>query len=61
MKAIVIADVCIGCGLCVEICPEVFHMGGEKAIVYSDPVPEKKREACQQAADQCPVENIQIT
>jgi ferredoxin len=61
MTATVLNDVCIGCGLCVEICPEVFQMENDKAIAYSNPVPAAKSESCRQAAEQCPVEAIQIT
>jgi ferredoxin len=29
MKAIVDKDLCIGCGLCVDVCPEVFEMNAD--------------------------------
>jgi ferredoxin len=56
-------DCCIGCEVCVQICPEVFRMGGDehhdhghghdhKAEVYNPTgAPEVKIE---QAMDNCP-------
>jgi ferredoxin len=62
MKATVDAEACIGCGLCVSVCEEVFVMdddGKAKAIV--ERVPAEHKEACSQAAADCPVDAIQIT
>ncbi len=37
MKAKVHKDICIGCGMCENICPEVFKIGDdEKAVVISE-------------------------
>ncbi len=58
MKAIVDKDLCIGCGLCPGICPEVFKMEDDKAIVYTNPVPENAIETCNEAKEQCPSEAI---
>lgn len=60
MKAIVDQDICIGCGLCPQICPEVFRMEGDKAVAYTDPVPLNLQDSCKQAAEQCPVSAISI-
>lgn len=60
MKAHVDGDACIGCGLCVDICPDVFKMDDDKAIVHADPVPESAEEQCQNAADECPVTAITV-
>lgn len=60
MKAIVDPDRCIGCTLCTQVCPEVFRMEGDKAVSYTDPVPEALKPICKDAADQCPVEAIKL-
>jgi ferredoxin len=33
MKEVRIDDTCVGCGSCVEICPEVFELEGELATI----------------------------
>lgn len=60
MKAKVDAELCTGCELCVETCPEVFEMGDDVAVVIVDVVPEDAEETCQEAADDCPSEAINI-
>ena len=61
MKAKVDADLCIGCGLCVSTCPEVYKMEDDKAVVIGSAVPKEAEENCQKAADECPVTAIVIT
>jgi len=60
MKAFVDPEVCIGCTLCTQICPEIFKMDGDKAIAYKEEVTEKYKGTCRDAADQCPVNAITI-
>jgi len=60
MKAKVDVDLCTGCGLCVDTCPEVFALDDSVAKVIVDKVPEKAFNACREAADNCPVEAIAI-
>jgi len=49
-------DACIGCGACVEECPEVFELKDEKAHVVN---PDKCNTCnCQEAIDICPVTAI---
>jgi len=55
-----IEDTCTACGLCVDTCPEVFEMGNDMAQVMVDDVPAEYEGAVQQAADECPVEAINV-
>jgi ferredoxin len=57
MKARVTDD-CISCGRCIEICPEVFEMGDDKAFVRVDKIPQEFEDATQEAADECPTSAI---
>lgn len=62
MKATVDRDLCIGCGLCAEMCPEVFEMGDDMiAAVIVDVVPAGSEEKASDAATACPVEAISLT
>lgn len=60
MRVIVDEEACIGCDLCSETCPDVFEMNDEKVRVKVDEVPEDVADACREAAEDCPVEAIQI-
>ncbi len=61
MKAIVDQEACIGCGLCVEIAPDIYEMQGEKAVTKVDDIPEDKVEDAKSGADQCPVTAIIVS
>ena len=50
---------CTGCGLCVEVCPDVFYMGA-KAEAISGDIPAEFEDDAQQAAMDCPVEAIVV-
>lgn len=59
MRAI-INDGCIGCGMCVSTCEEVFVMNEEGfAIVYGE-LTKDNIEDSKEAADNCPVNVIII-
>jgi len=60
MKAIIDADLCTGCELCVDTCPDVFEMKDDVAVVIVDVVPEDLEDDAQDAADSCPSEAIEI-
>jgi len=55
-------DSCIACGLCVEVCPEVFDLpeGADVAKVIVEEVPAAADASCREAADGCPVEAIHL-
>lgn len=59
MKATIDTDSCIGCGLCVNDCPDVFEMNADKAVVKG-PVPAGKEDSCKTAAANCPVQCIKV-
>jgi ferredoxin len=51
-------DLCIGCGLCSELCPKVFELKDDKAWVKDA----KGCDSCDcpQAVDSCPVQAITL-
>lgn len=61
MKAVVDPETCIGCELCVSICPNVFSMNddGKSEAITSDINADDQDEA-QDATNQCPVAAISI-
>ena len=60
MKAIVDKELCIGCGLCESICPEVFRMNDDNlSEAYADGTPELQ-ESAEEARNSCPTEAISI-
>jgi len=60
MKVRVDADRCVGSGLCLDICPEVFELNGETATVKFDVVPPRYEDACLEASKLCPTEAISV-
>jgi len=60
MKACVDKEVCIGCGLCADTCPEVFELKEDKAYVKVQDVPENLKDKVKEARDNCPVDAISV-
>ena len=60
MKVRVDADICIGCETCVDICPEIFEMRDDIAIIKEENIPEDLQDSCREAADICAVDAIII-
>lgn len=61
MKAVVDRDLCIGCRLCEDTCPEVFRID-EDGLAYtidSDPAPELYADI-ESCVELCPVAAISI-
>jgi len=51
---------CIGCGLCSNLCPEVFEVTDDgKAIVKEGADLEKNKECVKEAKESCPVSAIE--
>ncbi len=57
-KPVVNQDLCIGCGTCAGICPNVFKIEDGKSHVTVEECPEECN--CQEAIDSCPVSAITI-
>ena len=61
MIAKVDKDLCIGCGLCPSVCPEVFSMEDDgKAEVIVAEVPNNSETQAKEAEAGCPVNAIEI-
>ena len=60
MKATVDSDLCTGCGPCEEICPEVFEIIDDVAMVRISEIPQEIQDECEAAADSCPSEAISV-
>lgn len=61
MRAVVDKDTCIGCELCVSICPGVFSMDGEGKSDATTDIPAEMEDDTREAGEQCPVDAIHIT
>ena len=61
MNVVVDPLLCNACGICVELCPEVFEMGIEAVEVIEDPVPLDLMDLVHEAEESCPVEAISHT
>ena len=59
-RAYVNPDLCIGCGLCISIAPEVFRLNDEGISEAYAETPEDELDAVVQAVDSCPVKAISI-
>ncbi|MDD4565293.1 MAG: ferredoxin [Eubacteriales bacterium] len=61
MKATIDRTGCIGCGLCPDICPEVFQMADDGlAEVIAAEIPTDAEGNAQEAAESCPVSVIVV-
>ncbi len=60
IKKVRITEDCTACELCVELCPEVFSLPDEIAVVNEDVNLDMYEEKIKEAAEECPVEAIKI-
>ncbi len=61
MKVFVDPDICMGCGVCETIAPQVFELGEDGiAKVLVDIVPVELEADVRQAVEECPEEAISI-
>ncbi|MBF0384331.1 MAG: ferredoxin [Candidatus Omnitrophica bacterium] len=60
MKAKVNQDACVGSQDCVNACPEVFKMEGDKAAVHVTEIPKDLEDKCKTASDACPAGAITV-
>ncbi len=61
MKPVVDRELCIGCGVCEEECPEVFELRDDGIAYVLREVPGHESYGCVQAAiEVCPVEAISV-
>ncbi len=52
-------NLCIGCGTCVSVCPEVFELDKDGKSKLKEKADLQKNEACiKDSIDQCPVDAI---
>jgi len=60
-KVAVDKDLCIGCGLCADMCPDVFELGDDgKADVKSEDAAKANIAGAKDAASTCPTEAIKV-
>lgn len=52
MKVKVDKEMCSGDEICVDICPEVFEMQDDVAVVKMAVVPDNLKEKCREAVDE---------
>lgn len=60
MKVTVDQEACVGCGACVDICPDVFKMEGDKVVSSVQELSDETVKCAKEAEDTCPVDAILI-
>ena len=61
MKVSINKEDCVGCGLCVDDCPDIFEMSEDVAVVKVEEVSENLVNAVKETAESCPVDAIIIS
>ena len=60
MRVEVDKETCTGCGVCVDMCPDVFELEGEVAQAKVSDVPAEFEDAVKESAEACPSESIKV-
>ncbi len=60
MKVLVDENLCTGCGICVDICPEVFEMADSVSVVKVADIGEDLKAQVEESVESCPVEAITV-
>ena len=60
MKVIIDADLCTGCGLCEETCPDIFKLNEDDDVaeITKNEYDENDEECIEEAIESCPTEAI---
>ena len=61
MQVIVNQDLCIGCGICANMCPSCFEMKDDMKSYVVEDCDCSAEECCEQATSSCPVQAIEIS
>jgi len=55
-----VTEECIGCGLCAELCPDVFELGDDGMAYVKEDASCEDAGCCEEAADSCPTDAIEL-
>lgn len=55
-----VTSACIGCGLCTNICPDVFTLTDEGVAAARDEIAPELESQVEEAAESCPVDAIEV-
>lgn len=59
MEVFVDPDLCISCGTCIDLCPEIYDWDEDgKAKAIEEEVPEELEDCAKEAVESCPVDAI---
>lgn len=58
MKVSVDRDLCTGCELCIDACPDIFEMYEDLSRAKMKVVPKDQEDCVRETAEDCPVEAI---
>ncbi|WP_366924174.1 ferredoxin [Metallumcola ferriviriculae] len=60
MKVKINEELCIACGACEGICPDVFKLEGDVSKVLVDEIPPEFEDEVIEAAEGCPSQAIEV-